>query len=144
MERLDIVKPGQHAGAAMRDVGTEGRQIRAHVAHQIDVHGEKLAVFGERHARGGDVVAALGVAHEMIGAVGGPLDRLAQFSRSDRGQRVFAVGKQFGAKTAADIRADHPHLFDRNFQDVLAQDIAQAMTALAADRQRQMVARFRR
>ena len=38
MERLDIVEPGQHAGAAMRDVGAEGREIGAHVAHQVDIH----------------------------------------------------------------------------------------------------------
>ena len=76
----------------------------------------------------------------MIGAVGGPLHRLAQLARGDRGQRVFAIGKQLGAEPAADIRADHPHLFDRDLQDVLAQDIAQPMAALAADRQRQMIA----
>ena len=76
----------------------------------------------------------------MIGAVGGPLHRLAQFARGDRDQRVFAIGKQLGAEPAADIRADHPHLFDRDLQDVLAQDIAQPMAALAADRQRQMIA----
>jgi hypothetical protein len=38
VEGLDIVEPGQHAGAAMRNVGPEGREIGAHVAHQVDVH----------------------------------------------------------------------------------------------------------
>mgnify|MGYP000069443723 CR=1 FL=1 len=42
-----------------------------------------LAVLGERHPRGGDVVAALRVAHEVIGAIGGPFDRLAQLLRAD-------------------------------------------------------------
>ena len=51
MERLDVVEAGQHAGAAMRNVGAEGRQIGAHVAHQIDIHGEELAVLGQRHPR---------------------------------------------------------------------------------------------
>ena len=52
VEGLDVVEAGQHAGAAMRDVGPEGRQIRAHVAHQVDIHREELAVLGERHPRG--------------------------------------------------------------------------------------------
>ena len=140
MEGLDVVEPRQHVGAAMRNVGAEGREIRAHVAHQVAIHRQKLAVGGERHPRRGDVVAALRVAHEMIGAIGGPFHGLAQLSRGDRDQRVFAIGKQLGAETAADIRADYPHLFDRDLQHVLAQDIAQPVAALAADRQRQMIA----
>ena len=38
MERLDIVEAGQHAGAAVGNIGPEGREISAHVAHQVDVH----------------------------------------------------------------------------------------------------------
>ena len=76
----------------------------------------------------------------MIGAVGGPFYGFAQFFRGDRDQGVFAVGKQFGAETAADIRTDHPHLLERHLQDHPADDLAQAMTALAADGQRQVVA----
>ncbi len=140
MERLDIVKAGQHSGAAVRNVGPEGRQIGAHVAHQIDVHREKLAILGERHPRRGDVIAPLRVAHEVIGAVGGPLDALAQLARGNRDKRVFAIGKQLGAEPTADIRADHPHLFERDLQDHPAKNFAQPMAALAADRQRQMVA----
>ena len=140
MEGLDIVEPGQHAGAAVRNVGPEGREIGAHVAHQVDVHGQELAVLGQRHLRGRDVVAALRVAHEVIGAIGGPFDGLAQLSRGDRDQRIFAIGKQLGAETAADVGTDHPHLFHRHLQHHAAQDFAQAMAALAADRQRQMIA----
>ncbi len=51
MEGADIVKAGQHAGAAMRNIRTEGRQIRAHVADQIDIHAEKPAILGQRHPR---------------------------------------------------------------------------------------------
>ena len=83
MEGLDIVEPGQHPGAAMRNVGPEGREIGAHVAHQVDVHAQEFAVLGQRHLRGRDVVAALRVAHEVIGAVGGPFDGLAQLFRGN-------------------------------------------------------------
>ena len=51
VERLDVIEARQHAGAAMRDVGTEGREIGAHVAHQVDVHSQKPAVLGKRHFR---------------------------------------------------------------------------------------------
>ncbi len=140
MEGLDVIEAGQHAGAAMRNVGPEGRQIRAHVADQVDIHREEFAVLGERHPRGRDIVAALRIAHEVLGAIRGPAHRLLQFARGDRQQRVFAIGKQLGAEAAADIRADHPHLLDRNLQDVLAQDVAQPVAALAADRQGQVIA----
>jgi hypothetical protein len=63
---LDVIEARQHAGAAMRDVGPEGREIRAHVSHQVDIHAEEFAVLGERHARHRDVVAALRIAHEMV------------------------------------------------------------------------------
>ena len=139
MEGLDVVEARQHAGAAMRNVGTEGREIRAHVAHQIDIHREEFAVFRERHFGSGDIVAALRVTHEMVGAIGGPFDGLFQFFRGDRNQRVFAVRKQFGAEAAADVGTDHPHLFQRHLQHHAADDLAQAMAALAADRQRQVI-----
>ncbi len=140
MEGLDVVEARQHAGAAMRDVGAEGRQIGAHVAHQVDVHAEELAVLGERHPRHGEVIASLCVAHEMVGAIGGPLDRLLQLARGHRHQRIFAVREQLGAEAAADVGADHPHLLDRDLQHELAQNVAQAMAALAADGQRQVIA----
>ena len=140
MERLDIVEARQHPGAAMGDIGREGREIGAHVADQVDVHGEEAAILRQRHFRRGEIVAALGIAHEMLGAIGGPADRLLQLARDNRQQRIFAIGKQLGAKAAAHVRADHAHVLDRNLQDVLAQDIAQAVAALAARRQRQMIA----
>ena len=117
MEGLDIVEARQHAGAAMRNVGTEGREIGAHVAHQVDVHAQKLAVLGQRHPRGGDVVAALRVAHEVIGAIGGPLDRSCAAFRAATAISAYSrYGKQLGAETAADVGTDHPHLFQRHLQ----------------------------
>ena len=91
MERLQIVKTRQHVGAAVRNIGTEGRQIRTHVAHQIDFETEKLAVRRECHFRGRDIVAALCVAEEMIGAVRDPLHTLLQLTRGESGERIFAI-----------------------------------------------------
>ena len=102
---------------------------------------EELAVLGERHPRRGDVVAALRVAHEMIGAIGGPFDRLLQFARGDRDQRVFAIGKQLGAEAAADIGADHPHLLERDLQDRSGTEMSRRRwLPWLPMRQRQMIA----
>ncbi|MGY4311387.1 hypothetical protein ACVWW1_000690 [Bradyrhizobium sp. JR3.5] len=139
VEGLDVIETRQHAGAAMRDIGRKRREIGTHVAHQVDIHAEEFAVLGERHLRGGEVVAALRVAHEMVGALGGPFDGLLELARRDRDQGILAIGKQLGAEAAADIRADHPHVFLRHLQDHVAEDLAQAVAALAADRQRQMI-----
>jgi hypothetical protein len=38
--------------------------------------------------------------------------------------RILAIGKQLGAEPAADIGADHPHLFERNLEDHPANDFA--------------------
>ena len=76
----------------------------------------------------------------MIGTVGGPFDGLPQLFRGDRDQRIFAIGKQLCAETAADVGADHPHLFQRHLQHHAGDDFAQAMAALAADGQREVIA----
>ncbi len=76
----------------------------------------------------------------MIGPLGGPFHRFLQLASGNRCQCVFAIGKQLGAESAADVRADHPHLLDRDVENVLTENIAQPMAALTADGQRQMIA----
>ena len=98
----------------------------------------------ERELRRRDVVAALGVTEKMLAAVGHPFHRTAKRSRSDRRQRIFAIGKQLGAETTADIGRHHPHLLRRNFQHRAAQHVAYDVAALAAERQREPVACWRR
>ena len=139
VERRDFVQSRQHACAAIWNVGTEHRQIRAHVGEHIDVHRQELAVRIQRHARVGDVVAAVGVAEEVIGAVGDPLHILLQLPRSERGEEIFAIRKDLRAETAADVRRDDAHLFRRQAED-LAQHVTLAMSALAAECHREVVA----
>ncbi len=90
----------------------------------------------EREPRRRDVVAALGVAEEMLGAVGDPVHRLAGQLGGNRRERIFAIGKQLGAEAAADIGRDDAHLFRRDAEHRLADDIADGVAALAAERQR--------
>ncbi len=108
-------KPRKHAGATVRNIRAERREISAHVAHQIDVHAEEFSVGSERHARRGQVIAPLRIAHEVIRALRRPLYCLAKLARRYSSQRVFAIGKQLGTEPAAHIRANDPHLVGRDF-----------------------------
>ncbi len=88
----------------------------------------------------GDVVTALRVAEEVIGAVRRPLHILAELLGGKGHQRIFAIGKQPRAETTADIGTDHAHLVLGHLQHVIAEDVAQTMAALAADGQRHVIA----
>ena len=142
MRGRNIVDAGRHADAEPGNVRRVARQIGAHVGDDIDVEREEAALVVERQPRGRDVVAAVAVAEEMLGAVGDPFHRLAQLLGRDRGQRIFAIGKQLGAEAAADIGRDHAHLVGRQLQHLAADDVADDVAALAAERER--VARRRR
>ena len=96
----------------------------------------KLALVVERQPRGRDVVAAVAVGEEMLGALRHPVHRLAQLLGRDGGQRIFAIGKQLGAEAAADIRRDDAHLVRRKPHHLAADDVADDVRALAAERER--------
>ena len=91
---------------------------------------------------GGDVIAALRVAQEMLGAFGNPGNGTFEVFGGDRNQRIFTIGKQLRPKTAAGIWRDHAHFLDRDIQDHLAQHVANAMRALTAQRQCEPVLGF--
>src|ERR671912_38378 len=54
-----------------------------------------------------EVVAALGIADEMLTAVGDPFDRAPELLGSERAERIFAIDEGLGAEAAADIGRDH-------------------------------------
>ncbi len=136
----DVVNARRHADAEPRDIGRVARQIRAHVSDDIEIEREEAALVVERHARGGDVVAALAVAEEMLAALGHPFHRLPRAFRRHRRQRIFAIGKELGAEAAADIGRDDPHLVRRDLEHLAANDVADDVAALAADGERVAIA----
>ena len=87
----------------------------------------------ERHLGRGDVVAALRVADEMLGAVGLPAHGAPQTPRRLENERIFAIDEALGSEPAADVLGDDAQLVRRNLQDAFGDEIAQAMRALAAD-----------
>ena len=140
MSHRDVVGAGRHAQPEPGNVRRVARQIAAHVGDDIEIEREEAPLVVEREFCGRDIVAAVAVAEKMFAAVGDPFHRLAQLLRRHRGQRVFAIGKQFGAEAAADVGRDDAHLLRRQFHHRAADDVADDVAALAAERQRVAVA----
>jgi len=145
--------PGSMPAPAMRNVGAEGRQVCAHVAHQVDVHGEELAVLRKApSSQVGDVLfAGLGASPEkMIGTVGRPTSpSCAVFPRGDRDQGVFLFIR--GCRENSFVPNPPPtsgqttRIFSSGiFSTIPHRIFAQAMAALAADGEGQMVRAWRR
>ena len=72
VQRFDAVGARRHRRAEPGDVRSELREIGPEIAEDIDPQSEKPALAVERHFSGGDVVAALRIADEMLGTVGLP------------------------------------------------------------------------
>ena len=140
MRGRNVVDAGRHADAEPGNVGRVAGQIGAHIGDDVELQPEDLAPVVERELGGRDIVAAVAVGEEMLGALAHPLHRLAQPLGGDRGQRIFAVGKQLGAEAAADVGRDDAHHLGRNFQHRLGDDVADDVAALAAEGERVAVA----
>ena len=81
MDRRDRVDAAVHDRARDgRDLRREIRQIGAHIGDDLDIERQKAQLLVERQFEPGDVVAALRVGHEGVGALGGPFDRRGRAS----------------------------------------------------------------
>ncbi len=135
MRGRDVVDAGRHADAEPRDIGREAVQVGAHVGDDVDLQTDEAVVGVEREPRGRDVVAALAVGKEMLGTVRHPVDRLAGALGRHGRERVFAVGEELGAEAAADVVGDDTHALGRQLHHHAADDVADHVAALAAERQ---------
>ena len=141
MDQGRAVDPGHHGGAEIGDVGSELRQIGAEVREDVEAHREEAPVGRKRDLAGGEIVAPLRIAGEVVHAVGDPLDRAAEAARGFGRERVFAVHEALGAEAAADVRRDHPDLRRVDLQHLVRERVAQAVDALARDRQGEALGR---
>ena len=71
---------------------------------------EDLAVLGRRHLGVGDVVAAVRVAKESLGAVAVPFHRPADLLCRPEADRLLGVDEDLRAEAAADVRRDDAQL----------------------------------
>ncbi len=69
-----------------------------------------LLSASKRHLRLGHVVAPVGVRHERLGAVRGPLHRPANALGGDAAGDLLGVDVDLGAEAAADVRRDDAQL----------------------------------
>lgn len=58
----------------------------------------------------GDMVAAMRIGQEGLGAIRGPLHRFLQLARGPDADGFFGIVENLGAEAAADIGRDHTHL----------------------------------
>ena len=113
--------------------------IGAKIGDDVDPQAEETALVVHRHFRRHDVVAALGVGHEVLGAVAGPLDRPAEPLRRLEHQRIFAVDEGLGAETAAHVMGQHAQLRGIDLEHRPGDDVAHRVHALRAGGQHEAI-----
>ena len=115
----------------MRDVGTEGREIRAQISLRVDAKTRDLALVVEREFGVGDVVATMGVGEERLGTLACPLDRTADLLRRPDADRLFGIDEDLRTETAAHVWRDHPKLVLRRDADEGGENEPRHMRVLA-------------
>ena len=127
-----------HGAAEIRDVGPELRQRR-----RRDCPGCRSASPGS--GRSSSIATSpteklsrpCASPLKWSDAVGDPFHGRFRRASGLRGQRVFAVHEALRAEAAADIAGDDADLLRRHLQDLVGQRVAQAVHALAGDRERE-------
>ena len=108
----------------------ESREVGAHVGDRVDLERQELAVLVEGQLGVGDVVAAMRVGHEGLGALGGPLDRPADPRRRPGDHRLFVVAEDLATEAATHVGRHHTQLVLGNAQHEGRQDETQHMRVL--------------
>ena len=88
----------------------EGRHIGAEIGDGLDLEPGDLAVIAERHLGVGDMVAAMRVGQERLGAVAGPFHRAADLLRGPQADDLFGIDENLRAEAAADVGRDDAQL----------------------------------
>ena len=133
VDRRDVVLARQQRRVEIgRHAGREGREIGAEIGLGLHAQAEDLALVVDRHLGVGDVVAAMRVGEEGLGAVGGPLHRPADLLRRPDADRLFGVDEDLRAEAAAHVGRDHAQLVLRRDADEGRQHEARDVRVLAA------------
>ena len=124
-----------------RDVGTERREIAAHVGERVDAQPEELAVLVERQFRFGDMVAAMCVGDEAFAALADPFDRAADLRAGPGDDRFLGIVELLDAEAAADVGRDDPQLVLRDVEHEVAHQQPHDVRKLAGRPQRVVAGR---
>ena len=118
VDRRDDVLTRQQGGVQIgRRRGAEQVRVAAEIGVCPDPQAEDPAVGVGRQLRLGDMVAAMGVGHEALGPLGGPLDRPSELHRGVGAGHLLGIDVDLRAEAAADIRGDHAQLVLRRQGD---------------------------
>ena len=117
------------------EIGRDGRREQRHVGAEIgdgiDLQRRDPVVGVEGHLDLGNMIAAMGVGHEGLGAVGGPFHRHPRFLRRPETDDLFRIDIDLRAEAATDIGGDNPQLVFRRHIIEGAHDKAGDMRVLA-------------
>ena len=102
----------------------------------MHAHGEKFAVLVERQFSLGQVIAAVRVGEERVGALTSPFDRAIHPLGCPGNDGFLGIQINFGTKAAADIGRDHAHLVFGQSQHKSRHQQALHVRILAGDMQR--------
>ncbi len=100
--------------------------------HPGPAQAQKPAVAGKRQLGLDDLVAAIVVAEQRLGARGDPLDRPADAASGPDRDRFLRVDRALHAEAAADIASDHSYTAFRDMQDLMGKAVPHAMHILRA------------
>ena len=106
---------------------------------RVDAQADDLAVGVEREFGVGDVVAAVRVGQERLGAVGGPFDRAVDLLGRPDADRLLGVDEDLRAEAAADVGRDDAQLVLGRDADEGRQHEPRDMRVLARRVERQRV-----
>ena len=93
VEHRNVVDAGRHGQPADRNVRPVLVLVGAHVGQQVDAQRQETAVGVHGHLGDREVVAPVGVDEMVLGAIGDPLDRLAETLGGERRQRILVVAR---------------------------------------------------
>ncbi|MGY3471566.1 hypothetical protein ACVW0I_008437 [Bradyrhizobium sp. LM6.11] len=111
MDRRDVVLARQQRRV---EIGRHRRREQRHIGAEIGVglHLEAgdLVVGVERHLGMGNVVPAMRIGEEGLGAVAGPFHGTADLLRGPQRHHLFGIDEDLRAEAAADVGRDHAQL----------------------------------
>ena len=120
-------------------VGGTARSARGHRRAQVGegchIEREKLPVIVQRQPRAGKIVAPMRGGDEILAMAGNPFHRTAEAAGGPQHQHVFRIEAVLHPEPTADIRARDLDPFRRNPEYRLGQRLANAMHALAGQKQ---------
>ena len=105
------VLPGQQRGVQNgRHRRGKGGQVSAQVGVGVHPHRQELAIGIHRHLGVADMVAAMGIGQERLGALAGPLDAAVDLLGSPGQGHILGVQVDFRAEAATHVGRNHANL----------------------------------